>query len=183
MNKIPIVCALCGAPGAGKSTLSAYIFARLKMLGVNCEFVTEFAKDKVWENNNTALANQVYVFAKQYYRLSRCADKVDVIITDSPLVLTPLFNKESPEIAKPLNELAIAVYHKYPTLTYFVNRVKKYNPVGRLETEEESDKKSIILRQLLSDYNIEYTNIDGDLISADIVVQDILEKLKEENRQ
>lgn len=130
-RKLPLVVALMGPPGAGKSTLAAYIFAKLKMLGVNCELVTEFVKDKVWENNDTALSNQVYVFAKQYYRLSRCAGKVDCIITDSPLALTPLYNREPPEIAEPLNKLALVVYKRYPTLTYYIKRIKKYNPVGR----------------------------------------------------
>lgn len=175
--KKPIVISLIGSPGAGKSTLSAYIFARLKMLGVNCELVTEFAKDKVWEHNKTALANQVYVFAKQYYRLSRCEDQVDVIITDSPLALTPLYNKEVPEIAKPLNELALAIFNKYNNLTYFVNRVKKYNPIGRNETEEESAQKAIQLKSLLQQYNISYTEIDGNLFAADKIVDVVLEKL------
>ena len=38
---------LCGAPGAVKSTGAAYMFSKLKMLGVNAELVTEYAKDKV----------------------------------------------------------------------------------------------------------------------------------------
>ena len=67
-----IVCNLAGSPGSGKSTLAAYVFAKLKMMGINCELVTEFAKDKVWEKNNEALSNQIYIFAKQYYRMSRC---------------------------------------------------------------------------------------------------------------
>ena len=37
---------LFGVPGAGKSTGAAYIFSRLKMLGVNAELVTEFPKIK-----------------------------------------------------------------------------------------------------------------------------------------
>jgi len=48
---------LFGAPGSGKSTCAAYTFAKLKMLGVNCELVTEFAKDKTWEKNFTVLSN------------------------------------------------------------------------------------------------------------------------------
>ena len=64
MNKMTICCNLFGSPGSGKSTMAALVFSRLKMLNINCELVTEFAKDKVWENNNTALANQLYVFAK-----------------------------------------------------------------------------------------------------------------------
>ena len=97
----PVVISIYGQPGAGKSTISAYIFAKLKMLGVNCELVTEFAKDKVWEENNTALSNQIYIFAKQYYRMSRCTGQVDVIVTDSPLFLSPFYNKD-PEIDEPL---------------------------------------------------------------------------------
>lgn len=50
-----IVVNLFGAPGAGKSTGAAYIFALLKMAGVEAELVTEFAKDKVWEGNTAVL--------------------------------------------------------------------------------------------------------------------------------
>lgn len=63
---------LFGAPGAGKSTGAAYIFSQLKMLGVNAELVTEFAKDKVWENSVDVLNDQMYVFSKQHHRISRC---------------------------------------------------------------------------------------------------------------
>ena len=56
-SKLPIVCNFFSGPGAGKSTLAAAVFAKLKMLGVNCELVTEFAKDKTWEKNYTALSN------------------------------------------------------------------------------------------------------------------------------
>ena len=179
-NKPMVVCNMFGSPGSGKSTISAYIFAKLKMLGVNCELVTEFAKDKVWEQNNTALANQVYVFAKQYYRLSRCADKVDVVITDSPLALSPFYNKDK-DIHEPLKLLARRIAEKYNNLNYFVKRVKKYNPIGRLETEEESNQKAIGLKNMLDEYDMKYKVIDGDLMSADIVVQDVMELLKKVN--
>ena len=165
-----------GAPGAGKSTLAAYVFAKLKMMGVNCELVSEFAKDKVWENNNEALSNQIYIFAKQYYRISRCADKVDVIVTDSPLFLSPFYNKD-PDIDAPLKELAFKIANKYNNLNYFIRRVKKYNPVGRLQTEAESNEYGIRIKDMLKGFNINYREIDGDLMSADIVVQDVIDML------
>lgn len=176
MNKLMLCCNLFGSPGAGKSTMAALVFAKLKMLGINCELVTEFAKDKVWENNNTALANQVYIFAKQYYRLDRCADKVDVVITDSPLALSPFYNRDK-DIHEPLKQLAYKISQKYNNLNYFLKRVKKYNPIGRLQTEKESDEYAIRIKEMLKANGISFKEIDGDLMSADVIVQDITEKL------
>lgn len=45
--KRTLVVNLFAQPGAGKSTGAAYLFYNLKCLGVNCEYVSEFAKDKV----------------------------------------------------------------------------------------------------------------------------------------
>ena len=181
----PLVINLVGAPGAGKSTLAAYVFSRLKMEGVNCELVTEFAKDKVWEKNNVALENQVYIFAKQYYRIARCVGKVDVVITDSPLILSGFYNRD-PEIDKPLKDLIAAINRKYTNHTYFVKRVKAYNPVGRLQTEAESDAYAERIKDLLSYYDVDMLEIDGDLMSADLIVsrtKDWLEENKSETKQ
>lgn len=58
INRSKTICVnFFSGPGAGKSTLAAYVFSKLKMMGVNCELVSEFAKDKVWEKNNEALSN------------------------------------------------------------------------------------------------------------------------------
>ena len=167
---------LSGSPGSGKSTLASYCFAKLKMMGINCELVTEFAKDKVWEKNNEALSNQIYIFAKQYYRITRCVGKVDVIITDSPLFLSPFYNKD-PDIDEPLKELVAKIVAKYDNLNYFLRRVKKYNPVGRLQTEAESNEYGIHIKTMMKSFGIKFREIDGDLMSADMIVQDVIEKL------
>ena len=171
-QKYPKIINLIGQPGAGKSTLAATVFAKLKMLGVNCELVTEFAKDKTWERNTTALSNQIYVFAKQYYRMDRCSGKVDVLITDSPLIMSPMYNKDM-DIDKPLKELVAAINSKYHNLYYYVKRVKKYNPIGRSQTEDESDEIGLKLQQMLDDYGIEYTVVPGRLESADVIIEQL----------
>ena len=176
IRKQPLLINVCGAPGAGKSTLSAYVFAKLKMMGINCELVTEFAKDKVWEKNNEALSNQIYIFAKQYYRITRCVGKVDVIITDSPLFWSPFYNKD-PDIDEPLKELVAKIVAKYDNLNYFLRRVKKYNQIGRLQTEAESNEYGIHIKDMLKSFGIKFKEIDGDLMSADMIVQDVIEKL------
>ena len=104
-----------------------------------------------------------------------------MIVTDSPLALTPFYNKEEPEIAKPLNELALKLYKKYPTLTYFLKRIKKYNPVGRLQTEEQSNEIAKKILDVLDTYDIPYTKIDGDLLSADKIVDDVIRILNKKD--
>ena len=84
----PIVLNFFGGPGTGKSTGAAYVFALLKMAGVNAELVTEAAKDLTWEEAFKNLRDQPYVFGKQAHRLFRCADMVDIIVTDSPIFLS-----------------------------------------------------------------------------------------------
>ena len=159
--KKPIVVNLTGAPGAGKSTGAAYIFSELKMLGINCELVGEFAKDKTWEHNNTALRCQEYVFGKQSYRMARCRDDVDVIVTDSPLPLTIIYAQDE-TIVEPLTNLVMTIFNSYDNINFFINRTKPYNPKGRNQTEEESDAISLRIKELYKNLNIPYTEIDGD---------------------
>ena len=169
---------LFGAPGAGKSTGAAYIFSKLKMLGVNAELVTEFAKDKVWENNTEVLSNQTYVFGKQHFRISRCANKVDVIVTDSPLLLSALYNK-SDLLGEEFNDLVAKIFKSYNSVNYFIERDKPYNPNGRLQTEKESDYLAEKIKDMLAKYDIQYENRRGSLSVYDKIVEDIYSQLLE----
>ena len=85
---------MLGAPGAGKSTGAAHIFSQLKLAGVNAELVTEFAKDKVYEETKEVWNNQAYIFGKQSFKISKLNEKVDVVVTDSPLFLSILYNQD-----------------------------------------------------------------------------------------
>ena len=172
-----IVVNLFGAPGAGKSTGAAYIFSLLKMAGVNAELVTEFAKDKTWEHNTKALDNQVYMFGKQLFRITKCQDDVDVIITDSPLFLNILYN-HSELLGEDFNKLVVKIFKSYNNMNFFLTRVKPYNPVGRNQTEEESDNLSIALCQLMEKYNIEYTKLHGNTGSYDFIYRKVIEVLR-----
>ena len=168
---------LFGAPGAGKSTGAAYIFSKLKLAGVNAELVTEFAKDKVWEGSKAVFNNQAYIFGKQYFRISRCADQVDVIVTDSPLLLSVIYNND-PVLGEEFNTVVRKVMESYNCKNYYLARTKEYNPIGRFQTEAESDVIADEILDLLSKEKIPFTISTGDTDGYDVIVSDILRTLK-----
>ena len=172
---------LFGVPGAGKSTGAAYIFAQLKMRGINAELVTEFAKDKVWEENTEVFKNQAYIFGKQSFRLSRCRDKVDVIITDSPLPLSIFYNND-PTLTENFNKTVMDVFNSYENKIYLLLRVKPYNPSGRHQTEEESNALARPIKNLLENRNIKYAAVGGHKEGYDCIIEDIIDKLEEMKR-
>lgn len=168
-----IVVNLFGVPGAGKSTGAAYIFSQLKLRGVNAELITEFAKDKVWENNIEVFKNQAYLFGKQSYKMSRCRDKVEVLVTDSPLPLSIFYNNDA-VLGEDFNKTVMNVFNSYDNLNYMLLRVKPYNPIGRHQTEEESTALKQPMINLLQSRNINYTEHDGSIEGYDEIVSDIL---------
>ena len=171
--KKPLVVNLTGAPGAGKSTGAAIIFAELKKLGINAELVTEFAKDKTWEHNATALSCQEYVFGKQSYRLARCRKDVDVIVTDSPLPLGLVYN-DNPALDYHFTAVVLNVFNTYENINFFINRVKPYNPKGRNQTAKESDQLSLRIKDLYKNLNIGYIEINGDNKGYAYAVEEVL---------
>ena len=171
-----IIVNLFGAPGAGKSTGAAYIFSKIKMAGVNAELVTEFAKDKVWEESKEVFNNQIYIFGKQSFKISRVTNKVDVIITDSPIILSSFYNSDK-MIQEELDALVMKTFNSYNNMNYFIERVKPYQEKGRFQTEAESDQIADEVSTLLDEKEVDYEVIAGDTEGYDYIVKQILHKL------
>ena len=167
--KNTIIVNLFAGPGAGKSTGAAYIFSKLKLAGIDCEYVSEFAKDKVWEKNDEVFKNQFYIIGKQSFKISRCFGKVDVIITDSPIALGALY---APKEQPMLRAACLEDFEKYRehNLNIFINRVKAYNPNGRNQTEGEAKEIDGNTSKFLEDNRIPYTVVDGNEEGYDKVV-------------
>lgn len=172
---------LYGAPGAGKSTGAAYVFSKLKMQGVNAELVTEFAKDKVWEESKAVFENQIYIFGEQYFRISRLKDKVDVVVTDSPILLSCFYGGEEQPAREELRTLVKEVHNSFENYNAFIERVKPYNPNGRFQNEQESDDISQYLKVFIKEFNVSPKSYNGDIEGYDRLVSDIIELLTKEN--
>ena len=69
-------------------------------------------------------------------------------------------------------------YNKYDNMLYFVKRVKPYNPQGRFQTEEESDKIAEELNAMFANtFGWHHLNwINGVFNGYEEVVRDVLKR-------
>lgn len=176
MNK-PLIVNLFGGPGTGKSTGAACVFSKLKMAGVNAELVTEFAKDKLWEEAHAPFENQLYMLAKQYFRITRCENKVDVIVTDSPILLSLIYNTDKERLGEDFEKLVKHIFNYYNSYNIFLHRVKPYNPIGRFQTEDESKGLDEDIKNMLIDCGVAFDIVDGNSEGYDEIVKRVLKKI------
>lgn len=167
---------LFGGPGAGKSTICASVFYKLKVMGIETEMALEYAKDVVWEESYKKLDNQIYIFGKQHYRIWRLNGKVQVVITDSPLLNSIIYDKTNNPILK---ELVIHEFRNLNTLNYYITRDVDYNPNGRMQTVDQALDVDRSYLDLLNEYKIPYIDIPKGDDGVGIIIKQILEKINE----
>lgn len=143
-----------GGPGAGKSTAAAGLFYELKKRWVSAELVTEFAKELVWSDSAHLLSQQNYVFANQEHRLNRLENKVDVAITDSPLLLSAFYAPESYPLS--FKQSVFDFFQLYRNINIFVERSHQYAEEGRLQNQAEADALSDSMKRFLLDNGIPF---------------------------
>lgn len=144
---------LVGAPGAGKSTIMGDLFALLKRDGHQVEMVPEHAKDLVWWERHKELEDQLNVTGVQHHRLFMLRDKVDIVVTDSPILLGLMYMPSWLPKA-PFQEVIKAHLNLYDNTWIYVNRAKAFDPRGRMQTEAEANQVDNDLRQLLTEMDI-----------------------------
>ena len=173
--KKTLVVNLIGGPGVGKSTLAAHIFALLKEQKVDCELITEFAKDLVWEQRSETFKDEVYVFAKQNHKLFRLNGKVNVVITDSPLIQVCFYGKGENELCA----LVKKEVNRYNNLNILLTRKTEYDSNGRNQTEEEARSIDNEMKSILDESKMNYEILPGESNTANIIVTKVLNWLKE----
>lgn len=173
---VTIVVNMVAGPGTGKSTTAAGVFFELKQAGVNCELVGEYAKDLVWGRTTETLGNQIYIFGKQYHRLWRLLDQVDVIVTDCPLFLSMYYGQLQSEAFR---ALVLETFNGMDNMTFFLNRVKTFNPAGRVQNEEKARQIDSTLLTLLDKYHVDYDICDADRNAPTKIARHVLREIAE----
>jgi nicotinamide riboside kinase len=160
-SKSTLIVNLISGPGTGKSTMSGGLFYRMKRTGINCEYIQEYAKDKTWSEDKQTLLCQPYVTGKQFYRTSRLLNKVEVAVTDSPVITGILYQGFG--CTPSWEKWAIEAFNEFNNLNIFLVRNTKnhpYNPKGRSQKEEEAIEKDNEARAILDKYNIPYEVVE-----------------------
>ena len=173
---------LFAGPGAGKSTTAAGLFNLLKLKEYNAELVTEFAKDAVYECRNRTLENQYYVFGKQYHRIWRIVEywkergvEDGYIVTDSPFILSIFYQKNKNKTFKKFRKFVLEAFNEFDNYNFFLDRVKKYNPNGRLQTEDEAKQIDKKIESFLTENKIDFWRVIGGKDAAKGILE-VLEK-------
>jgi hypothetical protein len=172
-----VIC-LYGGPGTGKSTTAAHIFALLKQAGVNAELVCEYVKEWAWEGRHMLDGDQYYFLVKQSRRERIRFKDVDVMVTDSPVWLSAVYEQEHedpPYIAQLLigKHVGIAKKHGVEHKHVFLNRVKGFNPKGRFQTEDEARGLDDKIKKYLGDQGMPFIEVVADKDAADKVIKEL----------
>jgi len=163
-----------GGPGCGKTTAAASLFTRLKKLHVDSELVAEFPKDLVLEGNRVALANQLYVFANQLYRIQNAYNNTQVAVVDSPLILSAIYN---PNTSEHLVDLVIEQHKRFNNMNIFVRRDNSYphSMMGRIHSLTESVSIDNQIINLLDLYEVPFVYYDE--LGEDTLIEMICEEI------
>lgn len=173
-----IVVNLFAEPGAGKSTAAMDITARLKRKGINAEYVSEFAKDKVYENNGEVFKYQEYLFGKQSFKMGRVRDKVQVMVVDSPLILCVVYNRDK-TLGEDFDKTVLNVFNSYSNRNYLLTRKHSYEDAGRFQNEEESLEVRKQIISVLDSLHIPYHYATSSEIDCEIIANKIAEEVRE----
>lgn len=179
-DKHTIVINAFAGPGAGKTTSCLEVAEKLKKQGFVTEYVQEYAKELVYDNNLIMLdghyEHQFDILKEQVKRINRLYGKVDFILTDSPVLLNNTYLNED----KGTNDYVTycenvkKIYTLYDNFNYFVERDKSaFEEEGRIHNLKQSIVIDDELKNTLHNNQIDfatYTHSTIDNIVRDSVL-------------
>lgn len=180
LDKNTIVINAFAGPGAGKTTSCLEVAEKLKKQGFVTEYVQEYAKELVYDNNLIMLdghyEHQFAILNEQMKRINRLYGKVDFIVTDSPILLnnTYLNEDKNTEVYSAYSDSVNKLYGLYNNFNYFVERdTSVFEKEGRIHNLEQSIAIDNELKNMLHNNQIDfdvYTHATIDNIVRDSTI-------------
>lgn len=160
-----VVVNMLGGSGIGKSTTAAGLYYHMKLAHMNVELVREYVKILAWQGTKIGQFDQVNIFGEQCKLEHTLYGKVDYIVTDSPIVLAPIYEHfyhgDSMVEEAALKFLNKAKQNNVEQLNILLQRNKPYDPRGRYQTEEEAKVVDTMTVAFLDKHGMKYTIVSG----------------------
>ena len=154
---------LFSGPGVGKSTLAAELFFLMKKRHMDVELVREYIKDWVWDGRKPNKYDQIYILGKQSRKESLFYNKIDYVVTDSPMLLGPFYEQRnigrSITLPSVLEFIKFAEENGVKYYNYLLERITPFNPKGRYQTEKEAKEIDVELKSWLHTINMPIRNV------------------------
>lgn len=161
---------LFGGPGIGKSSIASGLTYKLKKKHISCDNPYEFPKLLAWDENHSAIRDQLFVLANQHRGIVKSYGKVDYIILDSPILLSLTYKSfyKSDQYPATLygdvfDKLVLDIYNKYENINIVLKRSEGvHNDNERYQNLEESKELDETIEGSLKKYNLPYHTIKVD---------------------
>lgn len=155
---------MLGGSGIGKSTTAAGLYYHMKLSHKNVELVREYVKLLAWQGIKPGQYDQVNIFGEQCKLEHSLYGKVDYIITDSPIILAPVYEHfyHGDSI---IEEAAIKFLQKskldgIKQMNLLLSRSNTYDTNGRFQTLQEAMVVDNMVKDFLNKYNMDYIEVD-----------------------
>lgn len=162
-TKKTVVVNLFSGSGTGKSTLASALFSELKIKSHNVELVREYIKEWAHENRKPGKFDQLFILGNQSRNEGHLYGKMDILITDSPLLLIPFYEQFliHTSIVEPtvLNFMKYAEQNGVTYLNFWLERLDTFDTRGRYETAEQAKEIDFQLRSWLESKSIKLIDL------------------------
>lgn len=160
-----LVINMLGGSGIGKSTTAAGLYYQMKLTHKNVELVREYVKLLAWQGIKPGQYDQVNIFGEQCKLEHALYGKVDYIVTDSPIILAPIYEHyyhgDSMIEEAALKFLDKSSKNGVKQLNILLDRTKSYDQRGRYQTLDEAKVVDSMVVDFLEKHNMPFHRVGG----------------------
>tara|TARA_B110000444_G_C18833619_1_gene594652 strand:+ start:2056 stop:2592 length:537 start_codon:yes stop_codon:yes gene_type:complete len=161
---------LFGGPGIGKSSISAGLTYTLKKKHISCDNPYEFPKLLAWDENHSAIRDQLFVLANQHRGIVKSYGKVDYIILDSPIILSLTYKNYYKSVLYPstlygdtFDKMLLEIHNQYNNINIVLVRGDGiHNDNERYQDLTQSVELDKVIEDSLKRHNLPYYKIKVD---------------------
>ena len=162
-----LVINLLGEPGVGKSSTSGGVFYELGVNNFRSEVVNEVAKGYAWETPkdpstgkslfHPIFGQQIFLLGEQNRWLERINNQREIAIMECPLLMMAIYKPEN--YLESFNSIVLEQFAKYNNVNIVIERNHKFDPQGRVHTEDDSKEVRSKLLSFMFEHNLPFVTI------------------------